>query len=372
MLGYGDMQSTMKQTFPLSQSKFWKKFIQANLFRLIIGIVALIAGIGLQGGSAGSFASVLIAIAVLIGVIALLSAWYISAYIKSYYYSDDEGFITIRKGVFTPTEIHVQYGRIQDVYVDQDLLDRMFGIYDVHIATATIMSGMEAHIDGVDFTVSEGLKNFLLGRIKESGQASVAPAPAVPAPQPAVIPIMQQPASPAATPNEISSTVYPLGTNWLLSQMIKNLLAIIVFAVIILIGLVRIILDSSNAVSVHAGTYLLVTIIVLVVLSIIIVLVQRSNYYFIFTTDFVLYRTGFISLQERHIPYSKIQDVTVSRGFVDMIFGLWTVTIENAAQMQMGRYAQNSKVAIMGLSKQQADYIASQARIILNQKGSTF
>ena len=59
-----------------------------------------------------------------------------------------------------PAQIHVQYGKIQDVYVDQDLLDRILGIYDVHISSATYSSGIEAHIDGVDKVGAEGLKNL--------------------------------------------------------------------------------------------------------------------------------------------------------------------------------------------------------------------
>ena len=336
----------------------------------------LVAGLLVQAspsvsGQAEVLPGILFAIAVIMAIFVGISAWYISAYIKSYYYSDDDGFITIRKGVFTPTEIHVQYNRIQDVYVDQDLFDRIFGICDVHIATATILSGMEAHIDGVDFTVSEGLKNFLLGSIRTSGQAAQAPAATQPAPQ-ATLPVttsVTQATSAPSLPNEISSKVYPLGSGWFASQIAKNILGVGIFSLVILIGLMRTLIDilnHGNQTS-HVGTYIVIVILALLLLSIVMVIVQRSNYYFIFTTDFVLYRTGFISIQERHVPYSKIQDVTVSRGLIDMIFGIWTVTIENAAQMQVGRYSQNSKVAIMGLTKDQADYIASQARVIMNQ-----
>ena len=127
-----DMQSTMKQMFPLSSNKFWKKFIQGNISRVVIFVIALVGGLAFQMVSVGYGPNIAAILAFLLaGLMVLfmgLSAWYISAYIKSYYYSDDEGFITIRKGVFTPTEIHVQYGRIQDVYVDQDLFDRMFGL----------------------------------------------------------------------------------------------------------------------------------------------------------------------------------------------------------------------------------------------------
>ncbi|MEI7478082.1 MAG: hypothetical protein WCJ81_06425 [bacterium] len=52
-------------------------------------------------------------------------AVYIKTYIKRYYYAGEDYFITIKKGVFTTAEIHVQWGKIQDVYVDQDIVDRI-------------------------------------------------------------------------------------------------------------------------------------------------------------------------------------------------------------------------------------------------------
>ena len=108
----------------------------------------------------GSFllSSVLVTLGSLI-LVAVLYGLYISAYIRRYYYDASEQFLTIQKGVFAPTEIHVPYGKIQDVYVDQDVLDRIMGLYDVHIASATATSGIEAHIDGVDTRVAENLKN---------------------------------------------------------------------------------------------------------------------------------------------------------------------------------------------------------------------
>jgi len=51
--------------------------------------------------------------------------------------------------------------------VDQDLLDRIFGLYDVHLSSATISSGMEAHIDGLEKQAAEGLRNILLQTVQQ-------------------------------------------------------------------------------------------------------------------------------------------------------------------------------------------------------------
>jgi putative membrane protein len=83
-----------------------------------------------------------------------------------YFYDLNENFIVIKKGVFTPKEINVPYERVQDIYVDQDIFDRLFGLYDVHISSATISSGMAAHIDGVEKIAADGLKDFLLKTVQ--------------------------------------------------------------------------------------------------------------------------------------------------------------------------------------------------------------
>lgn len=75
-------------------------------------------------------------------------------------------YLVIKKGPITPKEITIPWERIQDVYVDQDIFDRIFGLYDVHLSTATFTSGMQAHIDGVEKEAADGLREELLEKIK--------------------------------------------------------------------------------------------------------------------------------------------------------------------------------------------------------------
>ena len=190
------------------------------------------------------------------------------------------------------------------------------------------------------------------------------PAPQIPPQSPSV----SQP-----LPSEISSTTFPLGSSWLFAQIIQTFVGVGFVGVIIFFWFTGSFGKSFPQGGVSSfGFDIIIGIIILLIIAIIMVFVQKSNYYFIFTSDFILYRTGLIALQERHVPYSKIQDVTISRGFIDMIFGLWNVTVENAAQVTFGRNAQNSRVIIMGLTKSQADFIANQTRSIMNaQNGQT-
>lgn len=51
------------------------------------------------------------------------------------------------------------------VYVDQDLFDVLFGLYDVHISTATVTSGAIAHIDGLEKKDAEEIRKLILSKV---------------------------------------------------------------------------------------------------------------------------------------------------------------------------------------------------------------
>ena len=95
-------------------------------------------------------------------IIVTLNYLYQKWYFDTYYYDLQQDYIVIRKDPITPREITIPYERIQDVYVDQDLYDRIFGLFDVHLSSATISSGMEAHIDGLEKPAADGLRAALL------------------------------------------------------------------------------------------------------------------------------------------------------------------------------------------------------------------
>jgi len=95
-------------------------------------------------------------------VVIALTYFYQQWYFAVYFYDLTADYIVIRKGPITPREITIPYERIQDVYMDQDILDRIMGLYDVHLSSATASSGMAAHIDGLEKTAADGLRAQLL------------------------------------------------------------------------------------------------------------------------------------------------------------------------------------------------------------------
>lgn len=76
-----------------------------------------------------------------------------------------ENYIVIQKDFITPRQITVPYARIQDICVDQDLLDRIFGLYDVHLSSAAESFEIEAHIDGVQREIAVELKRLILEKV---------------------------------------------------------------------------------------------------------------------------------------------------------------------------------------------------------------
>ena len=94
--------------------------------------------------------------------------WYQKLYARTYFYTITDSLLVIRKGVVAPREITVPFGRIQDIYLDQDPIDNMFSLYDVHISTATAESTSRAHIDGVSKGTAEALRELILHKMKEN------------------------------------------------------------------------------------------------------------------------------------------------------------------------------------------------------------
>ena len=162
--------SKTRERFPLSEKKIIKKTLSVSLVLAVILLVIWIIVAVSIGFSGGNLLGVLgmAAIAILVFLFLFYSATYLYQkwYWSVYFYDLTDDFIIIKKHPITPTEITIPYERIQDVYVDQDLLDRFFGLYDVHLSSATISSGMAAHIDGVEKQAADGLRKALLETVQ--------------------------------------------------------------------------------------------------------------------------------------------------------------------------------------------------------------
>ncbi len=170
--------SSAQNEFPLSKKKIIKKTLVASIVWTILLLIITVILIAINLSNTSSEISSIITLTfigtiILLIVIVIISYLYQRWYFNTYFYDFSADYVVIKKGPITPKEITIPYERIQDVYVDQDLLDRIFGLYDVHLSSATITSGMEAHIDGVEKPASDGLRATLLkvvsARISKKG-----------------------------------------------------------------------------------------------------------------------------------------------------------------------------------------------------------
>lgn len=387
-----DEYSEFQKEHPLSSKKLTKKMLAAFLPIFVLASSVGIIGsffLNIVSAAAGDYVSpvsMLLYFIVIAGIIFvgmyLLQRWYYSTYIKRYYYDCSDQFITIKKGVFTPKEIHVQYGKIQDVYVDQDLIDRFFGLYDVHIASATATSGIEAHIDGVEKDVADEIKQFLLGKIQGGGSVTTQSAPAQVA-EPAKVTTTTN--ATLAPSGEISTNTYPISPAWVpLAVIHQFFISIFIMIMPVYIGLmIGSDADINATVNVTAvmnflSSSMFYVIVGAVWLFVILCgtaweLAWKKNYYFEFAPDYVLLKTGVFTRKENHLPYRSIQNVTLSQGFIERMFGLATVTIENAAQGMMvqnrGQVASNSKIELEGQPYEKAKELNSTLNTIVSKIG---
>ena len=356
--------NSFKEKYPLSKRKLAKKLIQTLLPRYIavsflLAILMLIKLPDYINFLRFSFTNLFELTLVNFVLFFVVFVIYFKIYINTYQYNISDKFISIKKGVFAPQEIHVQYQKIQDVYVDQDILDRLLGIYDVHIASATVSSAMEAHIDGVDKDISEGLKTFFLDSIR--GLSS----------EDAKLNIDHTDKIKQATINfdldiKMSNLIYPINRRWLLKSILEQFFYSIALSLGVMI--VFWFKDAHDMLKISLFLGFLFSFWVLFSVG---QIFWKSNYAFEFLPEYIKYKSGILSISERHLPYKSIQDVNISQSFIDRLFKLANINIENAAQMSVGSTKVSAGIELVGLSLSNANEITEHLKKIMNSKNSS-
>ena len=166
---------TLQEKYPLESRKPLKKTI-AGIFRyfliiIFIGIYFFISLLSKRNFDLQMLSSWIIYTFVGITILLIVLKYIYEVFYMKYYFYDLVGKnLIIKKGVFSRNEITLPINRLQDVYVDQDILDRIFGLYDVHVSSATIISGNLSHIDGLNKENAQAIKSLVLSGIhKENG-----------------------------------------------------------------------------------------------------------------------------------------------------------------------------------------------------------
>lgn len=160
------------QNLPLSKKKIFKKsfgLVLALFLALLVligfGMLVMFSNGDEKTVQQFSFA---IVIAILVDIFAIGGViYYQYLYYKLYYYNFEDDSAEIKKGVVSVSTGHVRYGKIQNIFVDQDIFDRILGLYDVHYETAGETSGNYSHVDGMEKENADKLKDFLMEKSRK-------------------------------------------------------------------------------------------------------------------------------------------------------------------------------------------------------------
>jgi putative membrane protein len=168
-------QGTLCFAYPLEKRKIIKKTILKGGWAVFLFLIFLVALALIKfkifsfpfEGSISLLFNVLIYVEAFLLLLILISFFSEVLYFRNYFYDLKEDSLIVRKGIITKHEVNVPIDKIQDIYIDQDFLDRIFGLYDLHIATAGFGS-KDIHIDGINYMSSEALKELLLGKVEKT------------------------------------------------------------------------------------------------------------------------------------------------------------------------------------------------------------
>lgn len=302
---------------PLSPRKVAKKTLEA--FPALFGISAIIfLGIFASLGMIRNEYSLAVFIsAVIILIMWILEVLYQYYYYKTYYYNFGENEAEIRKGVISRAAGHVRYERIQNIFVDQDFLDRIFGLYDIHYETAGETSRFYSHVDGLTVKNAEALVDFLKNRVGK--HMPDGPTEVLMGDMNIGEKTMQQDTEVFFTRENM-----PIQKKGIIMSTIGTLA---ILSWVFLYGFIMM---------VKVNGAFMIPVVILAFLFISASLIYYSwwykNFYFKFEAAQGVISEKVITLTESYVYYDRIQNINVTQGILERAFGLYSVSIETAAE----------------------------------------
>ncbi len=288
-------------------------------------------------------------IGIILSIISIISIYivyiYQVFYYKLYFYNFEDDVAQIKKGVISRSTGFVRYERIQNIYIDQDIWDRIFGLFDIHYETAGETSGIYSHVDGLNKENAEKLVEFLNSKLYEGNKR-----------------VNQN----ASSLNNNSDTNKTMSAGEVINRnvipilkriIIKNTITATIFPVLIISWFLGRLLGEGE-IDISGGviaTIFLSTVFLTLVSSYIYQKIWFRNFYFQFSDKSGRIKSQVIALSSSYIYYDRIQNVNITQGMVERIFGLFSVTIETAAES--GNKQKRAGLRIPGLSNAGAEKI---------------
>lgn len=158
--------ATLIEQYPLERRKILKKTVQKMSSFFVLFIPFLFFFSYLLFISQPLWLLFIAAFFFPVILVFILIYIYETFYFKNYFYDITEEGLIIKKGVFSTKKSIIPLNKIQDVYLDQDILDRLFNLRDLYVSTVTARSILNAHIDGISPEKAEKIAHLLIEKIE--------------------------------------------------------------------------------------------------------------------------------------------------------------------------------------------------------------
>ncbi|MFH1564770.1 MAG: PH domain-containing protein [bacterium] len=328
---------------PLDRKKIIKKTLEkfpVFLLFLILGGIMVVFGFLLPELKLWWLTTIGIALPIISIICVYIYQVY---YYKLYFYDFKDDGAQIRKGVISRSTGHVRYERIQNIYIDQDIMDRIFGLFDVHYETAGETSGIYSHVDGLNKENAEKLVEFLNSKLyggnKQVNQNTSG------------LNNNSDTSKATATGEVIDRNIVPV----LKRIIIKNTITTTLFSVFIVFWIFGGIFGEED-INISGGTVAIIFLGVIVLAFIGSYIYQKiwfKNFHFQFSDNSGIIKSQVIALSSSYVYYDRIQNVNVTQGIIERLFGLFSVTIETAAES--GNKKKRAGLRVPGLSNTGAE-----------------
>ncbi len=296
-------EAPLRENYPLEGRKVVKKILERGAIALFLAPFVGMAGIiflGIFG---------LLLIFVVFGIV----IWWASEYCRTYFYDIEGSGLVVKKGVIFPNSATIPLDKISDVYADQDIVDRVMGLYDLHFSSASETSGALSHIDGVSKANMEALKAILLSAISGKKASPGARSQAFSAAGPQAYGISRgrasAPTGEAFRPGE-HAYVRELAGKALSALFMMAFALSGILAVLPLLITIAVVVAVLGAVAFYVKKE-----------------VEACSYEL--TAEGLRIRKGWLTPSESLIFYANMQDIDTAQGILDRLFGLEEMTVKS-------------------------------------------
>ena len=124
----------------------------------------------------------------------------------------------------------------------------------------------------------------------------------------------------------ITEKDYPIQVSWLIKPIIYSVPMVFTFLLVILFYSIG---QKTSFVSV---AFLFLFFVISIAFTIVIPILRWLTFHYSIEDQFLTLRQGILSKQQRHIPYGVIQNLFIKQDILDRLFGIASLTVENASQ----------------------------------------